>query len=306
MSTSVITASQRAGYRRARRRETASAYALLIPSFIGVGVFLLLPVAVVIVLSFFQWNLLSAPTFVGLDHYRDLFRDARLLNSLWVTAKFTLMAIPTSIALGLLLAIALNRKLPGTKMMRVLYVLPWVCAPLALGVVWRWIFDPSTGALNTILGRRIEWMSDPHLALPAVAFVSVWSTVGYISLFFLAGLQQIPEQVYEAARIDGAGPVRMLFSITIPLLMPTMFFVTVTSVISSFQVFDLVYGLTGSASGYPFGSTDVIAARIYQEAFVTNHIGAASAIAVCLFIVLVAITVIQQRFFSGKITYDMS
>lgn len=306
MSISAVQAADRSGFRQARRRETASAYALLIPSFIGVGIFLLLPVAIVLVLSVFKWNLLTPPTFVGLDHYRGLFSDARLINSLWVTAKFTLMAIPTSIALGLLLAIALDRKLPGTNLMRVLYVLPWVCAPLALGVVWRWIFDPSTGALNTILGKRIEWMSDPSLALPAVAFVSVWSTVGYVSLFFLAGLQQIPEQVYEAARIDGAGPVRMLFSITIPLLMPTMFFVTVTSVISSFQVFDLVYGLTGSASGYPSGSTDVIAARIYQEAFVSNHIGAASAIAVCLFVFLALITIVQQRFFSSKITYDMS
>ncbi|OKL54996.1 sugar ABC transporter permease [Bowdeniella nasicola] len=306
MSSAAIEAKDRPGYRRARRRQTASAYALLIPSFIGVGFFLVVPVILVVILSLFNWNLISPPTFVGLDHYVSLFSDTKLINSIWVTLTFVLMSIPTSIILGLLLAVAINRKLPGTGWMRVIFVLPWVCVPLALGVVWRWVFDPSQGALNTILGRRIEWMSNPGLALPAVAFVSVWSTVGYISLFFLAGLQQIPSSVYEAAKLDGAGPVRTLWSITLPLLMPTTFFVTVTSVISSFQVFDLVYGLTGSATGYPAGSTDVIAARIYQDAFVSNNIGHASAMAFCLFVVLVVVTLIQQRWFSGRITYDMT
>ncbi|MDO5700833.1 MAG: sugar ABC transporter permease [Bowdeniella nasicola] len=301
-----IAAKDRPGYRAARRRETASAYLLLIPSFIGVGIFLVVPVLLVVVLSLFRWNLISPPTFVGLEHYAALASDSKLANSIWVTFTFVLMAIPASIILGLLLAVAINRGLPGTGWLRVIYVLPWVCAPLTLGVVWRWIFDPSNGALNTLLGRRIEWMSDPNLALPAVAFVSVWSSVGYVSLFFLAGLQQIPSSVYEAAKLDGAGPVRTLWSITMPLLMPTTFFVTVTSVISSFQVFDLVYGLTGSATGYPAGSTDVIAARIYQDAFVSHHIGSASAMAFCLFVVLVVVTLIQQRWFSGRITYDMT
>ncbi|MDO4606035.1 MAG: sugar ABC transporter permease [Bowdeniella nasicola] len=306
MSSAAVQAPARAGYRRARRRETATAYTLLVPSFIGVGLFLVVPVLLVVALSFFRWDLISPPTFVGLDNYRHIFSDPTLFNSIWVTSLFVLMSIPTSIILGLLLAVAINQKLPGTGVLRVIYVLPWVCAPLALGVVWRWIFDPSTGALNTLLGRRIEWMSDPNLALPAIAFVSVWSTVGYISLFFLAGLQQIPASVYEAAVLDGAGRLRILWSITLPLLRPTLFFVTVTSVISSFQVFDLVYGLTGSATGYPAGSTDVIAARIYQEAFVANKIGTASALAFCLFVVLVAVTVIQQRWFSSRITYDMT
>src|SRR5690606_21226890 len=213
---------------------------------------------------------------------------------------------PTSIALGLLLAVAVNRGLPGTSLLRVLYVLPWVCAPLALGVVWRWLLDPTTGAGNTLLGRRVEWMSDPSLALPAVAFVYVWQTVGYISLFFLAGLQQIPPSVYEAARIDGAGPVRMLVSMTLPLLRPTTFFVTVTSMIASFQVFDLVYGLTGAARGYPAGSTDIIAAHIYDEAFVALRLGRAAAMAVLLMVVLVAVTLLQQRYFRRRITYDMT
>ncbi|MFC7404017.1 carbohydrate ABC transporter permease [Georgenia alba] len=283
-----------------------TAYGLLLPSFVGVGGFLLVPVVLVVLISLTRWDLISDPSWTGLANYTDLAGSAAFWNSLRVTALFTLMALPTSIVLALLLALAINRGLPGTSALRVVYVLPWVCAPLALGVVWRWLLDPSTGAANALLGTRIEWMSDPALALPAVAFVYVWSTVGYISLFFLAGLQQIPPSVYEAATLDGAGPVRTLFSVTVPLLRPTTFFVSVTSVIASFQVFDLVYGLTGAARGYPAGSTDVIAAHIYDEAFVALNLGRASAMAVLLLVVLVAVTLLQQRYFSRRITYDMS
>ncbi|MDN5558282.1 MAG: sugar ABC transporter permease [Ruaniaceae bacterium] len=296
----------REGQRVRRRRDATTAYTLLIPSFIGTGLFLLVPVLAVGVLSFFRWDLISPAQFVGFDNFAWLVGNSKFWNSILVTGRFVLMAIPASVLLGLLLAVALNRRLPGTRVLRVMYVLPWVCAPLALGVVWQWMFAPSNGAINMILGQRVEWLSDTSLALPAIAFVYVWTQVGYISLFFLAGLQAIPTAVYEAAKVDGAGSVRTLTSITMPLLMPTTFFVTVTQVIASFQVFDLVYGLTGGASGYPGGTTDVIAARIYQEAFVSLNLGRASAMALVLFAVLVIITVIQQRYFSRRITYDMS
>ena len=296
----------RAGQRVRRRRDSAAAYSMLIPSFIGTGLFLLVPVIAVGVLAFFKWDLISPAQFVGFDNFAWLAENSKFWNSILVTAKFVLMAIPASVVLGLLLAVALNRGLPGTRTLRVLYVLPWVCAPLALGVVWQWMFAPSNGVINAIIGTRIEWLSDARLALPAIAFVYVWTQVWYISLFFLAGLQAIPTTVYEAAKVDGAGPARILTAITVPLLMPTTFFVTVTQVISSFQVFDLVYGLTGGASGYPGGTTDVIAARIYQEAFVSLNLGRASAMALVLFAVLVLVTLIQQRYFSRRITYDMS
>lgn len=286
-----------------QRVEARAGYLMLVPSFIGVGGFLLLPVVAVVALSLTRYNLLSAPEWIGLENFRYILTWDRFGNSLWVTALFTAMTIPTAIVLGLLLAVAINRKLPGTSWLRVLYVLPWVCAPLALGVVWRWIFDPSNGALNALLGRRVEWLSSIDLALPAVAFVQVWSTVGYISLFFLAGLQQIPTSVYEAAELDGASGPRTLWSITLPLLRPTMFFVTVTSVISSFQVFDSIYAMTG---GGPRFSTDVVATRIYDEAFIALRLGRAAAMAVVLFLLLVAITLIQQRYFRRRITYDMS
>ena len=285
------------------RHEARAAYAMLTPSLIGVGLFLLLPVLGVIALSFLSWDLISTPHWSGLANYAHLFTSGQFLNSMVVTVAFTVMTIPTAIALGLLLALAINRKLPGTSWLRVLYVLPWVSAPLALGVVWKWLLDPSYGAVNALLGRRVEWLTDPQLALPSVVFVQVWSTVGYISLFFLAGLQQIPTSVYEAATLDGAGRVRMLRSVTLPLLRPTMFFVTVTSVIASFQVFDSIYAMT---RGGPAFRTDVIASRIYDEAFVNLRLGRAAAMAVVLFAVLVLITLIQQRYFRRRITYDMS
>ncbi|MGO1317227.1 MAG: carbohydrate ABC transporter permease, partial [Cellulomonadaceae bacterium] len=182
---------------------------------------------------------------------------------------------------------------------------PWVCAPLALGVVWKWIFAPTDGALNALLGRRVEWLSDLALALPAVATVGVWSTVGYVSLFYLVGLTNVPGEVQDAARVDGAGESQVFRYITWPLLRPTTFFVLVTGVISSFQVFDTVYAMTGGGPGVP-GRTDVIAARIYSDAFDKLAMGRAAALSVILFVVLVTATVAQQLYFRRRITYDAS
>nr|WP_281507674.1 sugar ABC transporter permease [Brachybacterium sp. Marseille-Q7125] len=276
---------------------------LIAPSLIGVTAFLILPVTLAFVVSLFRWSLLGEQQFVGLENYRSLLADGVLANSLLVTAIFTLISVPVSLVLGLILATQLVRALPGSAVARVVVVIPWVCAPLALGVVWKWIFQPSVGALNQILGVRIEWLTDPSLALPAVAFVAIWQNVGYISLFFQAGLGRIPVSIYEAATLDGAGPLRRLTAMTIPLLRPTTFFLAVTQVVASFQVFDMVFALTG---GGPQRRTEVIASLIYNEAFVSGRLGRASAVAVILFVLLVVITLIQQRWFSSRVTYDMS
>ncbi|SDR77566.1 carbohydrate ABC transporter permease [Actinopolymorpha singaporensis] len=285
------------------RREARTGCLLLAPSLFGVGVFLILPVFVVLALSLTQWNLISPARWVGLANFRDILTDPKVGNSVLVTAFFVLIVIPVQTVLGLVAALLLNRRLPGSSVFRVVYVIPWICAPLALGVVWRWIFDPSDGALNALTGQRVEWLSSPVLALPAVASVTVWSQVGYVTLFFLAGLNAIPDQLYEAARIDGAGSRQVFWRITLPLLRPTTFFVLVTGVISSFQVFDTVYAMT---KGGPAGHTDVIASRIYYEAFEAFRLGRAAALAVLLFVLLVAVTVGQQLYFRRRITYDLS
>lgn len=288
-----------------KRKEIATAYTMLIPSLVGVGFFLMVPIALVIAISFVNWNLISAPTFVGLDNYEAMFVSSGFWNSVKVTIIFSLIAIPAAIMIGLLIAVGLNRKLPGSGILQILYVIPWVAAPLSLGIVWSWLLAPS-GLINELLGTRVSWLASESTALPVVAFVYVWQNVGYISLFFLAALQSIPRDIYEAASLDGAGPVRTLWSITLPLVRPTTFFVTVTSFIASFQIFDLVYGLTDGNPGYPGGTTDVIAARIYTAAFASPRIGEAAAMAVFLMVLIVAVTVIQQRYFAKRMTYEMS
>lgn len=286
-----------------RLRHPIFAWLFVLPAAIGVIAFVLAPVAFSFVLSLTNWQLVGAREFVGFDNYALLFTGDALWNSLAVTGMFTLLSVPVSMALGLILALQLHKAFPGSSVARVVLVIPWVCAPVAVGMVWSWIFQPTNGAANALLGTRIEWLTSHSLALPVVAFVAVWQTVGYNALFYQAGLQKIPHSIYEAAELDGAGPWRRLVTMTIPLLRPTTFFVALTQMVASFQVFDTVYSLTGGGPGH---STEVIASLIYNEAFVAGRLGRAGAIAVILFVVLAVLAFVQQRYFSSRITYDMS
>lgn len=290
--------------RRSRARSLLTGWGLLAPSFLGICAFLLIPIVVVLWLSLQRWDLISDPVWVGLQNWEKVLGDSSFWNSMLVTLIFVVIVIPIQTLLGLGIANLLTKGLPGSGVLRVIYVIPWVCAPLALGVVWNWIFQPTGGALNELLGTHMQWLSDPALALPSVAAVTIWSQVGYVSLFFMAGLAVIPIQVIEAARIDGASPTRIFWSVKLPLLRPTMFFVLVTSIISSFQIFDTVYGLT--PQGGPGGSTSVIAFKLYQTAFKSFDIGSASVIAVVLFVILVFVTLVQHRYFRKRMTYDLS
>ncbi|MFV0495546.1 carbohydrate ABC transporter permease [Mycobacterium sp.] len=287
----------------AHRRSTALAYALLAPSLFGVVTFLLLPILVVVWLSLYRWDLLGPLHYVGLDNWRSVLRDGDFANSLAVTAFFVALVVPVQTALGLLAASMLARKLPGTGLFRTVYVLPWICAPLAIAVLWRWILAPTDGAVSTLLGRRIEWLTDPGLALPVVSAVVVWTNVGYVALIFLAGLLAIPNDVHNAARIDGANAWQRFWRITLPMLRPTMFFVLTTGIVSAAQVFDTVYALTG---GGPQQRTNLVAHQIYTEAFGAAAIGRASAMAVMLFVILVGVTLAQQMYFRKRISYDLT
>lgn len=292
----------RPGRRRARWQTALAGYAFLAPSLFGVICFLLLPLFVVLWLSFQSWDLISPARFVGWENYAAVLSDGVFGNSLLVTLLFVIIVIPIQTVLGLFAATLLTRGLPGSGFFRVVFVLPWICAPLALGVVWKWIFAPTDGALNTLLGQRVEWLSDPGLALPAVCAVVIWTNVGYVTLFFMAGLLNIPDHLLEAGTLDGAGPIGLFWHVKLPLLRPTMFFVLVTSVISTFQIFDQVYALTG---GGPQRKTDVVAARIYYEAFESFSFGRAAVMAIILLAILVAITVAQQQYFRRRTIYEM-
>ncbi|HNA50775.1 MAG TPA: sugar ABC transporter permease [Mycobacterium sp.] len=277
-------------------------YALLAPSLFGVMCFLLLPMLVVVWLSLHRWDLLSPIRYVGLENWRSVLTDSGFGNSLLVTLVFIAIVVPAQIVLGLAAASLLARGLPGSGAFRTLYVLPWVCSPLAVAVLWRWILAPTDGALSTLLGRRIEWLTDPGLALPVVSAVTVWTNVGYVTLFFLAGILAIPPQIQAAARLDGASGWQRFWHVTLPMLRPTLFFVSVTGIVSAAQVFDTVYALTG---GGPAGRTDLVAHRIYAEAFGAAAIGRAAVMALVLFVVLVGVTVVQHLYFRRRSTYEV-
>jgi len=282
--------------------DALAGYAFVGPSLIGVAGFLLAPVVVVIGISLYRWDLVSPARFLGLGNYRAILTEPTFGRSLLVTGLFVLLVVPVEIALGLGLALLLHRRLPGSVVFRTIFTLPWISAPLALGVVWKWIFDPSDGALNALLGHRVEWLTSPALALPSVAAVSVWMHAGYVTLFYLAGLAGIPVQYHEAARVDGAGAAQMLWRITLPLLRPTTFFVLTTNVITTVQTFDIVYAMT---QGGPAGRTDVATSLIYKEAFTSFRMGRAAGMSVVLFALLVAVTLAQQQYFRRRITYEV-
>ncbi|BBX23142.1 sugar ABC transporter permease [Mycolicibacter terrae] len=289
--------------RTAQRRSTTLGYALLAPSLFGVMAFLLLPMLVVVWLSLHRWDLLGPINYAGADNWRSVLTDRAFGNSLVVTVLFVAIVVPVQTVLGLGVAVLLARELPGSGAFRTIYVLPWICAPLAIAVLWRWILSPTGGAVSALAGRRIEWLTDPGLALPVTSAVVVWTNVGYVALFFLAGILAIPAQVLSAARIDGANGWQRFWRVTLPMLRPTMFFVLVTGVVSAAQVFDTVYALTG---GGPAGRTDLIAHRIYDEAFGAAAIGRAAVMALVLFAVLVGVTVIQQLSFGRRVSYDLT
>jgi multiple sugar transport system permease protein len=288
---------------RTQPRSTALGYALLAPSLFGVVAFLLLPILVVIWLSLYRWDLLGPLRYVGLANWRSVLTDSDFVNSLIVTTVFVGIVVPAQTVLGLMAAAMLARQLRGTGLFRTLYVLPWICAPLAIAVLWRWILAPTDGAVSTVLGHSIEWLSDPSFALPLVSAVVVWTNVGYVALLFLAGLLAIPDDIHAAARTDGANAWQRFWRITLPMLRPTMFFVLVTGIVSTAQVFDTVYALTG---GGPDGHTDLVAHRIYAEAFGSAAIGRASVMAVVLFVILVGVTFVQHVYFRRRISYDLT
>jgi multiple sugar transport system permease protein len=287
---------------RLRLRNTAVGYALLAPSLFGVVAFLLLPMLVVGWLSLHRWDLLGTIDYVGLSNWRSVLGDSSFGSSMTATLFFILLVVPLQTVLGLLAAAMLARNLPGSGFLRTLYVLPWICSPLAIAVLWKWILAPTDGAVSSVLGYPVEWLTDPVLALPVVSAVTVWTNVGYVALFFLAGILAIPREVQDAARTDGATSWQRFRYITLPMLRPTLFFVLVTGIVSAAQVFDTVYALT---DGGPQGRTDLVAHRIYAEAFGAAAVGRAAVMAVVLFVLLLGVTIVQHVYFRRRISYDL-
>jgi multiple sugar transport system permease protein/sn-glycerol 3-phosphate transport system permease protein len=234
-------------------------------------------------------------------------RNYHVFHALETTAFYVLWNIPLQTVIALGLAMLLNRRLPGMGFFRALYVLPYMATPVAMAVVWGWVFNAQYGLINHLLSavgvHGPDWLGSTTTALPVVAMVNTWQYAGYNMLFFLAGMQTIPPSLYEAAAIDGASAFRRFTRITLPLLNPVMLFVLVTDVIGSFQVFDTVYVMT---QGGPGTSTGVINYQIYSTAFRNFDVGSASAMSLLLFGVILLVTFVQFRIFRNRTNYEVS
>lgn len=288
-------------------RKQWSAYLFLAPSLIQFAVLMAFPVVFSFYLSFHNWNILEpAKPFVGLDNYTRLLSDRRVRQAIFNTLYYTVVSVPLTLFSGLLVALLLNTKIRARGLFRSLYYLPGVTSAVAVAVVWKWIFNGDFGLINYyliqlgLISEPIRWLTDPNLAMPSVIIVSIWGGVGGCMIIYLAGLQAIPDELYDAAKVDGAGPIRMLFSITIPLLGPATFFLMITSIIGAFQQFGLPYLLT---SGGPIGRTTTIAYYLYTSAFRNFEMGYAAAMSYLLFAMIFVFTLLHMRFTYRDINY---
>jgi multiple sugar transport system permease protein len=284
------------GRRRRIRWRDLEGYAFLAPSFAGFAVFVLLPVVAALLISFTDWNLLSPPRWVGLRNYQQILGSDSLFRQVFRnTLVFTAGTVPARVILSLLLAVLLNQAVRGISLFRTAYFLPVVAPVVATALVWAWIFDGNFGLLDFLLQRAgvhnpPNWLASTRWALPAIMIFSVWKNVGFTSIIYLAGLQAIPHELYEAASVDGAGKLASFWYVTVPMVSPTTFFVLVISVIFAFQVFEESFVMT---SGGPANATNTIVFDIYQTGFKYFSMGTASALAWILFAVLIAVTLVQ-------------
>jgi len=275
------------------------------PSTVALVVFVGIPIVAGLIISFTSWDMLTAPAFVGIDNYVDLVRDPLMWRSLLNTVYYAVLTIPGSMVIGLALALAVNRAGWAFKAYRTLFFIPVVSSAVAVSLMWKWVYNDDFGLFNWILRSvglpAVGWLSDPNLALPSVAIVAIWKTMGYNMVFFLAGLQGIPAQLYEASAMDGAGWWARLWHITLPMLSPTTLFIAVVSVIGSFQVFDQVFVMT---QGGPGNATIVYNYYLWQNAFQYFHMGYASALAYILFLLISIVTIFQVKIFNRRVVYD--
>jgi multiple sugar transport system permease protein len=283
----------------ARRRERAG-WAFVTPNVAAVLVFLLFPLAVSLYLSLHSWDLFSAPRFVGLANYRRLFAsDPLFLIALRNTAVFTVLTLIPTVVIGLAVAAVLNRKLAGIGIFRTIAFLPLVASTVAMAVVWRFIFTTDDGLLNIMLGwvgiDAVPWLTDPDWALVSLSIVTVWKSVPFATVILLAAMQGVPETLYEAARIDGAGALRRFWSVTLPLIRGPLSFVFVITIINSVQAFDQAYALTGGNGG-PETGTYLLGIMLFQNAFGFYEVGYAAALAWVIFAILLVLTLLQLRF----------
>ncbi|WP_367561219.1 sugar ABC transporter permease [Streptococcus iniae] len=273
--------------------------AFVAPTIIGLLVLNIIPIFQTLKMSFYRsGDFGKGDIFIGLENYQKMLKDPQVWQASWNTIKYTLLVVPIMVILALILASILNGKIKGKHIYRTIYFLPMVAAPAAVTMVWKWLYNTDFGLINLFLSQfgigKVDWLYDPKVAIYAIAVIGIWSSVGYGMILILAGLQEIPRDFYEVAIIDGASPIRQFFSITLPLVSPTLFFVIVTNVISSMQVFDSIY-MVESISSPAYQKTVSLVYLFYNNSFKYTDKGYGSSIVMLLLVIIMLITIIQMK-----------
>lgn len=279
-----------------RRGETIAGYLFLLPNFLGFLIFSLFPILAAFGLTLTDWNMVKAPQFVVLDNYRQAFDDPLFWQTAWNSVYYTVGAVPIGIFIAFCLSLILNRRMRGIVFFRTVFFLPQVTLTVAIAIVWAWIYNPQVGLINYLLSligvSGPNWLGSTTWAMPAIIIMGNWKGIGGAMLIFLAGLQGIPEEYYEAAKIDGANAFNRIRFITIPLISPVTFFVLVTSLIGAMQGFDQFYVMT---NGGPAFATTTIVMYIYLNGFSYFRMGYAATLAALLFLAIFLVTIVQWR-----------
>jgi multiple sugar transport system permease protein len=287
--------------RRTRRDRRGRAGVLLVaPALLHMLMWTGIPLVASVALAFTSYDVITAPEFVGFANFQEMFGDPVFLRSMLNTAVYTFFTVPVAMGIALLIAMMLNGKLRGRALFRTAIFLPQVTATIAIALVWLWMYSPGNGLFNTVLGAfgipGPAWLTSTTWAMPSVIMVGIWQGIGLKMLIYLAALQNLPQELYEAASVDGASRTRQFFSITLPLLKPATFFVFVTSVIGAFQSFDQIYVLT---DGGPANTTTMMTYEIYKSAFREFRMGYACAESLVLFAMLIVLTLANRRMTAG-------
>ncbi|WP_238392276.1 carbohydrate ABC transporter permease [Paenibacillus antri] len=284
-----------------KRKEALTGWLFLLPELIGMLLFNAFALVFSLYLSFTEWDLISGLSgirFIGLDNYMKMFQDSSIILALKNNLYYTVLTVPVSIAIALVMAVIIHTKVYWQGYFKVVFFIPYISSIIAIATVWSALLHPSLGPVNQFL-RRLgiaelpTWLADPDTSLLSIAIISAWAGLGYIIIIYLAGLTNISDELYEAADIDGASELQKFFKITIPMLRPTTFFLFITMLIASFKVFDIIAFLTG---GGPHNSSTVVVFRIYEEGFINYNMGYASAISWLLFAIISLITAVTWKF----------
>jgi multiple sugar transport system permease protein len=279
----------------AEKNETIWGLAFVAPTMLGLIILNFYPVINTIYQSFCKTgDFGKGNTFVGLANYQSVVSASETWTSLLNTVKYALIEVPFGVVIALVLAVLLNKKLKGTSVFRTIFFLPMVCAPAAVAMVWKWLYNQQFGLLNHIFNANIAWISDPKIAWISVGVIGVWSIIGYNMVLFISGLQEIPGDYYEAAEIDGATGIRQFFSVTVPLLSPTTFFIVQTRVIGALTVFDLMF-MVMDRTNVALQSVQSVVYLFYEYSFTQGNKGYGAALVMVLVVFIMIVTVFMQK-----------